>query len=216
MSNANLQRRDYNFFSIAVGSSRSSKKKTTVYIIFLLIYLLLTAGAYFAFEFVINTGKKQIDEYNAFLTSEETTAKRQQVREKKQEIDNLQKYTASLDAFIEQLKSQDTIGTEYIQLITSAIPENLYFENVSMTANQLQIQGNAPTRVIIAEFLNNMQALEIFQDVHISAINTVAEETGSGQGTPTQPAQGTSQQAQEAASSYTFTMSCQLKEVISE
>jgi Tfp pilus assembly protein PilN len=215
MSNANLQKRDYNFFSIAVGSRRSAKKKTILYLVFLVIYLLLTAGAYFLFERAIDIGKKQIDAYNAFLTSEETTAKRKQVTDKRQEIESLQKYAASLDAFIQQLKSMDTIGSEYIYLITSAIPENLFFENVSMTANQLQIQGNAPTRVIIAEFLNNMQALGIYRDVHISAINTVAEEAAEGQGTQAQPAQGT-EGTEQAASSYTFTMSCQLEEVIQE
>lgn len=212
MNKANMQKRDYNFFSIAVGSRRSSKKKAVVYIILLLIYLLIAAGAYYILEHAINLGKKQIDDYNTYLTSEETVAKRQQVKEKKQVIDNLQKYSTSLDAFIQELEKTDIIGTNFIQLINSAIPEGLYFENVSMTVSQMQIQGNASGRAVIAEFLHNINSLDVFKEVHISVINTASE----GQDNQTQASQGGLQNNQQAAETYTFTMSCQLKDVIEE
>jgi type IV pilus assembly protein PilN len=192
MSNTNLPKRDYNFFSAAIGPGRSSRKRLFLHIAFFLILVMLAAGAYYRFESVIRTGKAQIAAYNVFLESEETTGKRQQVMRKKQEIENLKKYAASLDTFHLQLRSMDTIGTEYIRLITSAIPEGLFFESISMTASQLQIEGNATTRVQIAELLHNMEELGIFQDVHISTVKPAEGETAA----------------------FTFSMSCKRKEAI--
>ena len=79
------------------------------------------------------------------------------------QINNLKQYIESLDSFLNYIQQADIINTEYIVQITSAIPEGLYFDNVSMTDEHLQIQGTAPNRQIIAEYLNNMKALIYLQ-----------------------------------------------------
>jgi Tfp pilus assembly protein PilN len=232
MSNANLQKQDFNFFSHGLDLHRSTRQKTLIFVVFILVYLVIIVGAYFYLEQVINTGKEKIEEYNEFLQSEDTMAKMQVISDKKQEIENLKTYTESLDTFIKQLDSIDIIGTEYIQLITSAVPDNLLFDNVSMTSSTLQIQGNAPSRVTIAKFLNNMQELNIFQDIHVSVINTTDEaestpDSNEDQTTEIQaateetdvieePTAGEEANQEETNGSYTFTMSCELKGVIGE
>lgn len=199
MSKSNLQMRDYNFFSSSIGISRNSKKKFAIYIALIVLYAMFTAGGYIILQVVTNTGKDQIKVYNDFLQSEDTLEKTQLVQEKKQDIERLKVYAQSLEVFTKQLQSTDTINSEYIQQITSTIPEELFFENISMTYNQLQIQGGAPNRIKIAELLNNMQELGLFEDVYISSIGAASTGTETGIG-----------------EAFTFTMSCQLKEVIAE
>ena len=160
---------------------------------------MFTAGGYIILQVVTNTGKDQIKVYDDFLQSEDTLEKTQLVQEKKQDIERLKVYAQSLEVFTKQLQSTDTINSEYIQQITSTIPEELFFENISMTYNQLQIQGGAPNRIKIAELLNNMQELGLFEDVYISSIGAASTGTETGIG-----------------EAFTFTMSCQLKEVIAE
>jgi uncharacterized protein YxeA len=89
MSNANLQKQDFNFFSHGLDLHRSTRQKTLIFVVFILVYLVMIVGAYFYLEQVINTGKEKIEEYNEFLQSEDTMAKMQVISDKKQEIENL-------------------------------------------------------------------------------------------------------------------------------
>lgn len=207
MSNLSLNKRDYNFFSLELNNKESTQKKRIRFIILLLLYLALIAGAYFLLERTILSTQNEVANLDAYLTSEEVISQRQQVTEKQREIQDLQQFDASLQAFNQHLGGISVIGTEYIGKITSAVPQGLYFENISMDARLLQIQGTAPSRQIIAEYLNNMQALDLFQEVHVSNITTVNTVT-------TVTTENEETQAEELT--YTFAMSCQLKDVIVE
>lgn len=201
MSNLSLNKRDYNFFSSELGNKELSRKKRIRFIILILLYLALVAGAYFLLERTILSTQNETADLDAYLKSEEVISQRQQVTEKRGEVQELQQFDASLQAFTQHLESISVIGTEYVGQITSAVPQDLYFENISMDARLLQIQGTAPSRQIIAEYINNMQALDLFQDVHVSNITTVTT---------------TDEETQTVTSTYTFAMSCQLKDVMGE
>jgi Tfp pilus assembly protein PilN len=201
MSNLALQKKDYNFFSVELDNKDASRKKRIRFVVLILLYIILTAGAYYLIERTILSTQDKINDLDAFLLSEEVATQRQQVAEKRGEILTLQEFDASLQAFIQHLEGVSIIGTEYIGLITSAVPHDLYFESLSMDVRLLQIQGTAPSRQIIAEYLNNMQALDLFQDVHISNITTVTT---------------SNEETQTDEITYTFAMSCQLKDVMGE
>ena len=206
MSNLGMQKQDYKFFSLAIDSKRAARKKGTLLMLLVLLYLILTAGAYLLLEFAIRTSQNQIDILESYLSSDQISTERTLAKEKKQEIQNLEQYSVSLDSFLNHIRRIDTIGTEYTGQITSAIPQDVYFDNLSMTADQLQIQGNAPNRRMIAEYLNNMQMLGLFQDVHISNITTISPNVD------TDPDADDTQ----VATTYSFVMTCQLKDVMEE
>jgi len=197
MSNTQ-QRRDYNFFSESINAKRSTRKKGIISAVIVFIYLILLAGVYFTFEYAVKIAQNQVDAYNEYLMSEEVSTKKQEAADKKQEINELKQFAGSLEATMKSIKDTNIIGSNYLNTITSAVPQNLHFENISMTSDQLQIQGTAPSRQLIAEYLNNMEALDLFSSIHVSNITTVtAADTTGGE-------------------SYSFIMSCQLKEVIEE
>ncbi|HHY82516.1 MAG TPA: PilN domain-containing protein [Clostridiales bacterium] len=210
MSNVSLQKRDLNFFSMTIDAGRSTRKKVIIYVVLFIIYLLLVAGAFFTLELAVKAAQTQIDSYNEYLLSEEVSLKRQQAADKKQEINSLQQFSGSLESFIVHIQGISTISSDYLNKITSAIPHDLYFTNISMTSDQLQIQGVAPSRHLIAEYQNNMEALELFSSIHISNITTVTAAS------PNEQAGQEGREEPEAAESYSFTMSCQLKDVIEE
>jgi type IV pilus assembly protein PilN len=198
MSNINLQKQDFNFFSHEIYSKRSTRKRSIQLGVMVLIFLMLIAGVYFYFEYAIHSAQEQIDSLDEFLASEEVDANRRLVAEKKQEINELKRHSAALKSFLENIQRKDIIGTEYINQLTSAIPQGLFFESITLTTEQIHIQGTAPNRQIIAEYLNNMQALELFQDVHVPSITTISEEEDNEQG------------------EYSFVMTCILKDVMEE
>lgn len=207
MSNLGMQKQDYNFFSLAIESRRTARKKGTLLILLVLLYLILTAGAYLLLEYAIRTSQNQIDSLERYLSSEEVSTQRELAEEKRKEIQSLERYSVSLNSFLNFVQKIASIDTEYIEQITSAVPKDLYFDNLSMTADQLQIQGNAPTRQVIAEYLNNMQTLDLFKDVHISNITTVTHDNNK---TPDED------NTQATTGNYSFIMTCQLKDVMEE
>lgn len=198
MSNINLQKQDFNFFSHEIYSKRSTRKRSIQLGVMVLIFLMLIAGVYFYFEYAIHSAQEQIDSLDEFLALEEVDANRRLVAEKKQEINELKRHSAALKSFLENIQRKDIIGIEYINQLTSAIPQGLFFESITLTTEQIHIQGKSPNRQIIAEYLNNMQALELFQDVHVPSITTISEEEDNEQG------------------EYSFVMTCILKDVMEE
>ena len=205
MSNLGIQKQDYNFFALELDNKEASRKKRTLFIVLILVYLILVAGAYFLIEFAIKNAQKETDSLEAYLVSEEVVTDLQVSGEKKLEIVGLQQYDASLQNFAKYLEVNNIIGTAYMNQVTSAIPEGLFFDSISMSGPSLLIQGTAPTRQLIAEYLNNMQALDLFKDVHVSTITSVSETIVSETDVD-----------QTVETTYTFAMSCQLKDVDEE
>lgn len=206
MSNIGMHKMDYNFFSSSMDSKRSARKKGIILVLMIILYLVLIAGVYLLLEFAIQTSRDQINSIESYLSMEEVSIQWKMAEERKQEIENLKQYSDSLNSFYKNIQQKDTIGTEYIKQITSAIPQGLYFDNLSMTSDHLQIQGTAPSRKIIAEYLSNMQALDLFKDVHVSNITTISL---SADANP-------EENSLEATNVYSFIMDCQLKDVMEE
>ena len=61
MSNINLQKQDFNFFSHEIYSKRSTRKRSIQLGVMVLIFLMLIAGVYFYFEYAIHSAQEQID-----------------------------------------------------------------------------------------------------------------------------------------------------------
>ncbi len=203
MNNLNIHKRDYNFFSSVINSKRSARKRNLLLISFILLYLALLLGVYFLLEYRIKSTQSQIDTIRRYLSTEEVSTQRKLALDKKQQIESLKLYSESLDSFLLDIQKNDIIGTEYINQIISVIPQGLYFDNLSMTSYHLQIQGTAKSRQIVADFLNNIQALDIFKDVHISNITTILKNDNMS---PETSSEG-------IVSGYSFIMDCQLKDV---
>lgn len=190
-----IPNRDYNFFSNSLGARSSSRTKLILSMIGMTVIALLVFGAHLFLNAVAEGIQMEIDAKDRYLNSEDTRDQIRALNEKRQEADSLQRYYDSMEGILAELRVLSTIGTGYLETITAALPQAVYFESVSMTNNQLQIQGTAPSRPLIAEFLYNMETLGIFEDVHISNIGIAGE---------------------DAAQEYNFVLSCRVKEVIEE
>ena len=111
---------------------------------------------------------------------------------------------SSLNSFYKNIQQKDTIGTEYIKQITSAIPQGLYFDNLSMTSDHLQIQGTAqaerlsqiPQQHASVRFIQGCSCIKYY--ISLSADANPEENS------------------LEATNVYSFIMDCQLKDVMEE
>ncbi|MGI6537373.1 MAG: PilN domain-containing protein [Caldicoprobacterales bacterium] len=191
MSNLMLQKNDFNFFSAELEVEKISKRKIILFSIVILFFIIIIAGAYFIFENKISSIQMQIEDLDAYLTSDKVASSRKLANEKRNEFKNLEEFYISLQDFNTSLQKLNTIGTKYIEKITSAIPQGIFFESISLSGNQLQIQGTAPNRQLIAEYQNNLQSLDIYSEVYVSSIFTLE-------------------------SAYSFELSCLLKDVIND
>ncbi|NLA84399.1 MAG: PilN domain-containing protein [Clostridiales bacterium] len=191
MSNLMLRKNDFNFFSAELEVEKISKRKIILFSIVILFFIIIIAGAYFIFENKISSIQMQIEDLDAYLTSDKVASSRKLANEKRNEFKNLEEFYISLQDFNTSLQKLNTIGTKYIEKITSAIPQGIFFESISLSGNQLQIQGTAPNRQLIAEYQNNLQSLDIYSEVYVSSIFTLE-------------------------SAYSFELSCLLKDVIND
>lgn len=195
MSNVVIPNRDYNFFSDSLGARSSHRTKFVLSLAGIVVIALLVFGAYMFLDAVAEGIQSEIDANDRFLNSVDTREKIQVLNEKQQEAESLKHYYESMEGILAELNLLSTIGTKFLETLTATLPQDVFFESVSMTNNQLQIQGIASARPLIAEFLYNLESLGLFDEVHISNIGIVGDD-----------------EAQE----YNFILSCSVKEVIEE
>jgi len=177
MNKTGIRIRDYNFFSSTLGARNVSRKKYLFAAAFIGLYLAAVFCIYYYLGIKAGEIKAEIGRLDEYLASEDITAGLSAVDEKSRAVEELNLYNQAIDGIISELGMQSAIDSEYIQTITSTLPEGLYFSSISMANSQLNIRGTASTRLKITEFLNNMEALGIFEDVHISTIESTAEDT---------------------------------------
>lgn len=197
MSNTQINYRDYNFFSNSLGARSSSRQKLVVIGGVAVLFVLMVFGVYMFLNTIAGGIQDEIAGHENYLTSPDTQNQLQNVQAQRQANESMRRYHEAMEGILHQMDSLAVIDSSYLNTITATLPENLYFQSLSMTHDQLQIQGYADTRMQIAEFLHNMTDLGIFEEVHISNIGTMDQESMTG---------------------FTFVMSCRLmdKDVMSE
>ena len=87
--------------------------------------------------------------------------------------------------------SLNKINRDVLQVISSAVPPGIFFEALSLSNHELEIQGRAKDYISIAKFEHNLRNVGIFNNVHISTIHISADD----------------------GLTYNFSMTCKLKDV---
>jgi predicted PurR-regulated permease PerM len=110
MSNLMLQKNDFNFFSAELEVEKISKRKIILFSIVILFFIIIIAGAYFIFENKISSIQMQIEDLDAYLTSDKVASSRKLANEKRNEFKNLEEFYISLQDFNTSLQKLNTIG----------------------------------------------------------------------------------------------------------
>lgn len=92
----------------------------------------------------------------------------EQEREKIREIGEQLTLLRSADNVI---KNKDVINDLLLNKIINITPKDVYFNALSLSSEQIQIQGTATSNLAIAHLENNLKSSRIFKDIYIPNIS---------------------------------------------
>ena len=169
--------RDFNFFSPYIETKKASNKKYLYAGVIAISVTLVVAGFTGITFYKANHLKKEIVGLKAYLNSKEVIEKRKAVEEKKRKIKVMNKYYTIVEEINVNLDNADVISSNLMENISSTVPTNIAIRSMSLTSEDIQIQGISNSRVSVAEFEHNLKLLDRLKKVYVSTINKESEES---------------------------------------
>lgn len=166
----NARGKDYNFFSDLHTTNSLARNKTITAITCLILLVVIVGGFYVCTELKAHAIEKDISDAKNFLNSPDILKKRQEYTEKKTKYELMNKYYSSVEAVALAISNSDKVKSNLLQKVMTTVPWNVTFNTMSVSQNQINIQGVSANRVTLAEFYHNLDSLGLFKDVYISSI----------------------------------------------
>ncbi|WZL71462.1 PilN domain-containing protein [Clostridiaceae bacterium 35-E11] len=180
---------DLNFFSPYIEVKKTSRKKQ-FYGIISVISVLIVIGSIFAVnEMQIRNLEKELKMIQHNLQSEKIAEQIKDIEEQKRKLTLMKTYYDALYEVNEKIGYINVINKDLLTSITEQIPPSITFQLMAFSWEELQVQGEADSRIAIAELEHNFKNIKAFRQVHVVNIS----------------------KSTEGSNHYEFTLKCRLK-----
>ncbi|MBC2455835.1 PilN domain-containing protein [Clostridium beijerinckii] len=163
--------KDLNFFKPYQGKNKE-KINSRIYIYGAMIIVALLIIGTFGFNTVrIILLNKSIDDYNKKLTVPEIQEQLREAEDINKQITTLKKYDSALTDVAVSVKNRDNVSDVLLMDISSTVPSEVSFKNLSISDNTITIKGVSTNRSAVAELKHNLSSLPRMQDVYVNSID---------------------------------------------
>lgn len=163
--------RDINFFNVYEGQKREEKNnsiyvKSIVGVLTLIIVGTLSMNT--VSTLILKEDIKTIEEK---LNDPAIVSQVNESEVVNSKLSILEKYNSGLVSISSAVKSRDLINNTILDKISSVLPSDVTFKNISIVSGNVSISASSKTRTAIAEVQHNLKALDIIGDVVIGGIS---------------------------------------------
>jgi Tfp pilus assembly protein PilN len=183
--------RDLNFFSEHINSESSAKRKKAIVLGVLAGIIAMMAVIYGITAMIVGKLETDIQKSRDYLESSEVAQSKKELEAKKARLALLKQYDEAVTEIKKTIDDSDKVRSELIEKINGTLPSGVRVLNFTVSQQNVNISAEAGSRIQIAELEHNLMETELFNKVHIGAVNN-KDETGI----------------------FSFTIDCILKEVI--
>lgn len=188
-----INKKDINFLT---DKKKAHKGKFNAGVGFMALGLILVLTiAYFGYDYIVekSTLEKNIAEMDKFMSNEENIKTNNEAIEIINKATLLQTYINEVDKLQTAIKNEDAVNTIIFEQIAASIPTGTIINSMSIDSTSIQMQCTSISRQEVAQFEKNLKQIEFIDNVFIPAIVDSAE---------------------GASVSYTYSVVCDVKDVI--
>jgi Tfp pilus assembly protein PilN len=163
--------RDYNFFSPYIYSKKKLSLKKFLWPLFWIILIAAISGTWFYFDQQINDLQEEYDSHQKVLDSSDYKNTMNEVtllREKLAYLNALESDTVFFEAI---MKNFYKVTDDLMLKILNAVPQNIVFNDYTITEGGIDISADTTDYPSIAEFEKNLRILDIFDTILVSQIS---------------------------------------------
>jgi len=149
--------------------NKLSKKQLVLYTSMTIVTVALVVIP-IANALIINRMKNETILVGAIVNSEMLQEERKKINDRQVQIQELQDYLETLETINSEIIKIDIINDMFLKTITDRVPEDIFFQNINISAASIQITGVAKNNVSIAQLEQNLRELPYFENVFIPNI----------------------------------------------
>lgn len=163
--------KDFNFFSFYIKAKKKARKKDyTVAGVFLIAVIIAVSFTTY-FMIAASNMEKEIAKMEQFINDPEHIKVLNEVNNKREKMKIIEEYNVIMEETQKQIKKSNRIHTKLLNEITSTLPQALFFSMLTLTNEELHIQGVSDARTHIAELEYNLRQVDRFEKIHVSIIS---------------------------------------------
>ncbi|HCW53494.1 MAG TPA: fimbrial protein [Clostridium sp.] len=162
---------DINFFSVYQEKDKEKNdilKYMYATLIVFSAFVLISVGVNTIRIFMLN---REINNYTEKLNDSTIQTELKEANKINSEIDILNKYTKKLGEISENIESRDNVSNNLLISINEKIPSEIYFKNIEVKSNEINIKGISSNNDSVAEFQHNLKQMNNMSDVFVESLD---------------------------------------------
>lgn len=167
--------RDFNFFEPYLDKDFKVSKNFLFYLVFLLgIASLILYGIYNQIIIKNLTAENTV---KAYIAEDPTLISK--VMDVKEKEDALKQFSEELDSIKDidkYIEKSNMVNTNFIKLITTKMPEDLYMTSINISNTNISIYGLSQGKLSIAQFKKGLESIDEIKEVFVSYIDRKEDE----------------------------------------
>lgn len=162
--------RDLNFFEPYIEKRKFKLSLPMVLLGIIILYSFFTLVLGVINNSNIKSLENNVAELSSIAENPATVAKVNGIKALEEETNTFRQEVEKIKEMDRIVEANDIIDENYIDLISSKMPEDLFFTNFSLNNRDIQISGIAKNEWAVAEFGHALKDVENVSEIYISNI----------------------------------------------
>lgn len=162
--------RDLNFFESYTEKKQVKVSLITVLYAFIILYLIYTLFFGIFKQQQISSLQENVDSLQVIAENPKTLEKINSIKELEEEVNTFKDQVNKIIQMDSVVEGRDIIDEDFLNLITSKMPEDLFFTYLSLNNSEIQISGVSKDRWSVAEFVKGLGDIDNVEETFVSNI----------------------------------------------
>lgn len=162
--------RDLNFFEPYIDKRQFKITIPMILLIFIILYAIYTMVFGIFNQNQIKSLGNNVQDLRSIAENPKTLDKIAEIKELEAEVMTFEEEVNKIKEMDKVIEASNIIDEEYLALVTSKMPEDLFFTNFSVNNREVQITGIAKDKWAVAEFSKGLSDIENVDEIFISNI----------------------------------------------
>ncbi|AKL95279.1 fimbrial assembly family protein PilN [Clostridium aceticum] len=162
--------RDLNFFEPYIQQPEKTSSKRLMGLVVLVVVAFIIVFYPVKMLYEVKALQDKVLSFNAVIESPETISKLKVIEQKELQLMELKGKEVLFNSLETKINSQTMTNDLLIQWILQEVPNDVYFDELNITENTVQVQGRASHKFPIAQIEHNLRHSTYFDEVFIPSI----------------------------------------------
>ena len=159
--------KDFNFFEPYIKEPEKQLKEGSVLKLVSVVFLSALIVLFAVNEMRIAGIKKETENYQNLTKDEAYVAQVAEIEVKQPNLEQLKKEKEFFDKLSAFVAQNDYVNESFVRFLSSEIPENVYFTDLSIVNRDIVIQGDSNTKSGVAQLEYNLRQTGDFENVFV-------------------------------------------------